>query len=172
VKRKCDKCDKPATHHSVDVKGKGENQIKVEKHLCDLHAAEEGLTIKPAHTPIKELLGHIAHAAGEQMVTSTPAACGNCGMTFRRFREKSLLGCPDCYNAFENALVPLLERAHEGASSHVGKVPLRAGGDQQRTLLVARLRKRLELAVEAEDYELAARLRDEIKRATASEAPA
>lgn len=44
MKYKCDKCDRPATYHAVEiVKGK-----KIEKHLCDQHAAEDGLGIKSA----------------------------------------------------------------------------------------------------------------------------
>lgn len=159
MKRKCDHCDSPATHHSVEIiKGQ-----KIEKHLCEKHAAEAGLTIKAAHTPINELLTnfvklHTVSSAGLQ------TACDNCGLAFAQFREQSLLGCPDCYTAFEDSLVPLLERAHEGASQHLGKVPSRAGADQRRQLLLLRMRKRLSEAVELEDFESAARLRDEIEQ--------
>ena len=59
-------------------------------------------------------------------------------------------------------------RAHEGATHHLGKVPARRGGSgvpAKRSLDVAKLRKELARAVEAEDYERAAKLRDSIKQA-------
>jgi len=163
VKRKCDKCDRPATHHAIEIVG----GKKVEKNLCDAHAAEEGLAVKASHTPINELLTNFVklHAGpGEESTTGTPPdeACDDCGVTFAEFREHSLLGCPTCYAAFESRLTPLLERAHEGGAHHVGKVPRRGGGSEQRQAQLMRMRRRLDDAVATEDYELAARLRDEI----------
>ena len=176
MKKKCDKCDKPATHHSVEIK----NGKKIEKHLCDQHAAEEGISIKTVQAPINELLTNFVklHSgeAGEGEVTEGGAegggavptnpvsglSCESCGLTFAQFREKSLLGCPDCYNAFERQISSLLERAHEGGTHHIGKVPVRAGADEHKQTQLMRMRKRLDEAVAAEDYELAARLRDDI----------
>lgn len=163
MKRKCDKCDRHATHHSVEIV-KGE---KIEKHLCDLHAAEDGLAVKAVHTPINELLSNFVKlhsgAAEQEGETAKERACEECGMTFAEFREHSLLGCPSCYRTFESELSPLLERAHEGGTHHIGKVPHRAGAGEQRQAQLMRMRKRLDEAVAAEDYELAARLRDDIK---------
>ncbi|MFA9476863.1 UvrB/UvrC motif-containing protein [Phycisphaerales bacterium AB-hyl4] len=142
------------------VKGK-----KIEQHLCDLHAAEEGMAVKAAHTPINELLTNFVklHSGGTQTSTSE-LTCEECGLSFSKFRESSLMGCPSCYKSFEGPLSPLLERAHEGGSHHVGKVPRRAGAGEQRQAQLTRMRKKLNEAVTAEDYELAARLRDDIRR--------
>lgn len=161
MKRKCDKCDRPATHHSVEiVKGH-----KIEKHLCDLHAAEEGLAIKAVHTPINELLTNFVKLhSGVAPQSSLELTCEECGLTFSQFRESSLMGCPHCYKSFESPLGPLLERAHEGGTHHIGKVPRRAGAGEQRQAQLMRMRKRLDEAVAGEDYELAARLRDDIRR--------
>ena len=164
VKSKCDKCNRPATHHSVDVSKSGE---KIPINLCDLHAAEEGLTVKASHTPINELLTNFVKLhSGE---TATPSSvkelvCDTCGTTFADFRESSLLGCPHCYKVFEQPLGPLLERAHEGGTHHIGKVPHRAGVGEQRQMELQRLRRQLNDAVLDEDYELAAQLRDDIKQ--------
>lgn len=161
MKRKCDQCDRPATHHSVEIV-KGE---KIEKHLCDLHAAEEGMAAKSVHTPINELLTNFVKLhSGEKASSEAEVACDGCGLTFAQFRESSLLGCPHCYQAFESPLGPLLERAHESGTHHVGKVPHRAGTGEQRQAQLMRMRKQLDAAVAEEDYELAARLRDDISR--------
>lgn len=168
MKYKCDKCDRPATHHAV-VRIKGQN---IQKRLCEQHAAEEGLPIKSAHAPINELLTNfikMADGQGQPTGKNKPApatrrdrACPDCGLKFSDFRDKSLLGCSGCYKAFEKALIPLLERAHEGGAQHVGKVPRRSGGGEQRQLQITRIRKRLDEAVSAENYELAAQLRDDL----------
>lgn len=159
MKRKCDKCNRPATIRMVEVIG----GKKSEKHLCDLHAAELGGATKDLHTPIDQLLTnfvklHSGARAQQDLV------CGHCGMSFSQFREDKLLGCPHCYSAFEPMLAPLMEQAHGGATHHVGKVPRRCGPDEDRQQLILRMRKRLDDAVRDEDYELAARLRDEIVR--------
>lgn len=162
MKHQCDKCDRPATHHLVEiVKGQ-----KIEKHLCDVHAAEDGLAIKEVHAPIGELLTNFVKMHGGQAAKpeSNELTCECCGTSFSEFRESSLLGCSDCYKAFEAPLSPLLERAHEGATHHVGKVPRRAGASDARQVQLQRIRKRLDEAIGVEDYELAARLRDDITR--------
>ena len=160
MKRKCDHCENPATHHSVEIiKGQ-----KIEKHLCEQHAAEAGLTIKAVHTPINELLTNFVKMHSSLSSSGFEATCEHCGLLFSKFRESSLLGCPECYEAFEPSLGPLLERAHEGATQHMGKVPRRAGAGQDRQQLLRRMRKRLAEAVESEDFELAAKLRDEIQQ--------
>ena len=166
MKYKCDKCDRPATHHAVE-NHKGQ---KTEKHLCDEHAAEEGMSLHTAHAPINELLTNFIKMSGASPADEKPTrkrsgpgrTCPDCGLKFADFRDKSILGCAGCYKAFERSLLPLLERAHEGGSQHVGKVPRRSGGGEQRQLLIARMRKRLDEAIAAENYELAAKLRDEL----------
>lgn len=163
MKRTCDKCDSAATHHSVEII-KGE---KIEKHLCDEHAKADGLAVKPDHTPINELLTHFVKAHSGT-ATQQELVCDDCGLTYSEFRENSLLGCPSCYKAFEAPLGLLLERAHEGASHHIGKIPSRAGDSERRQQQILRMRKRLDEAVGSEDYELAARLRDEIRHAEES----
>lgn len=172
MKKKCDHCNRPATHHTVEISKTGE---KIAVNLCDLHAAEQGLTLPSAHTPINELLtnfvklhsgGDAGEAAegGSKGGEKKATACEQCGQTFAQFRESSLLGCPVCYRAFENPLGPLLERAHEGGTHHVGKVPRRAGVGEQRQMAMQRLRRQLDDAVLSEDYETAARLRDDLEQ--------
>ena len=147
-------------HHDLSVTGDGK---KVEKHLCSEHAMEdpEMTYYQPEAPPIHELLSTFVkmHSSGQ---VRDELACAHCGLTFAEFRERSLLGCPQCYASLESVLGPLLERAHEGGVRHLGKVPRRGGADDHRQIQLSRLRKRLDEAVTAEDYELAADLRDEI----------
>jgi len=157
MKYKCDKCNRPATVHLTEIVG-GE---KLEKHLCESCAAAEGITVT-ANIPISKLLeDFVLQTSGEP--AGAELKCDVCGLTFAEFRQQGHLGCPNDYDAFEPALTPLLERAHEGATQHLGKVPRRAGADQKRQNALLRLRAELKQAVGAEDYEKAAALRDRIK---------
>src|SRR5262249_41844412 len=53
------------------------------------------------------------------------STCAACGLTYASFRQTGYLGCPECYTAFEQQLVPLIARAHEGGTHHTGKSPKR-----------------------------------------------
>jgi protein arginine kinase activator len=160
---KCDKCNKPATVHLTEIQG----GKKIEKHLCEQCATQnESLPVK-THTPINELLTNfvLAHSG---MPKETLSACEHCKITWAEFRQTGLLGCEHDYPLFEKDLSPLLQRAHEGATHHLGKVPTRRGGSgvpQRRQVDTTKLRKELARAVEAEDYEKAAKLRDQIRQA-------
>lgn len=182
---KCDKCDNEATVHEVMIKG-GKRH---EKHLCEQCAKSEGLPAQ-SHTPITQLLTQYMTAqtdspaaapASAAAATVAPTTCACCGLLYTQFRHTGLLGCPECYNAFESQLGPLLARAHEGGTHHVGKSPRRvpvgprssaaaapAASAAARAEETARhdrinlLKQRLAEAVAAEQYEKAAKLRDEL----------
>lgn len=162
---KCDNCNKPATVHLTEIR----NGKKMEKHLCEQCAAQnEGLPVK-SHTPINELLTNfvLAHSGLQR---EQNAVCDHCSIAWSEFRQTGLLGCEHDYQLFERDLTPLLQRAHEGATHHIGKVPARRGGTgvpAKRTPDLTRLRKELARAVESEDYERAAKLRDQIKQSEA-----
>lgn len=158
----CQRCKKnQATVHLTEIA----QDEKHETHLCADCAAQEGVTIK-SQVPLNELLTNFVmqKTGAEELARLT---CPECGTSFLEFRNNGLLGCPHDYEAFAVAMVPLLERAHEGASEHVGKVPRagEAGGavpsNPDRELV--RLRRELAEAVEREDYEQAAMVRDQIK---------
>jgi len=154
----CQRCQKrQATVHLTEIVH-GE---KREKHLCERCAAEEGIAVK-TQVSLNELLANFVMAQGSTAETAK-LTCEACGITFTEFRNGGLLGCPYDYDAFEKVLLPLLQRAHEGGTQHVGKVPKRAGIGQERQHELMRLRRELAAAVDREDYELAAKLRDQIK---------
>ena len=160
MKFKCDHCERPATIHLTEIV-EGE---KIEKHLCEDCASKEGITVK-SNVPISQLLeSFILQTSGEESgAEPDELRCEVCGIGYNEFRSQGLLGCPNDYDAFEPLLVPLLARAHEGASDHIGKVPHRASATQKRHNAVLRLRAELKAAIGDEDYERAAVLRDQIK---------
>ena len=156
----CDKCDKPATVHLIEIR----DGQKVEKHLCEAHALEEGVKVQVTNAPINELLKNFVVKHSGKEPAPTELRCEGCGLTWSEFRRAGLLGCPSCYVAFEAALMPLLQRAHEGAADHIGKVPDSAGVSELRQQRLMQLRRQLDEAVANEEYEKAAQLRDEVQR--------
>lgn len=157
----CQSCKKqPATVHLTEISPDGE---KSERHFCEKCAVDEGYTSKaPPNMPVNEILSGlvIQKAAIQQLADLT---CSKCKLTFVEFRNGGLLGCACDYDAFEKALLPLIERAHEGASHHIGKVPHRLATPRPVETDLVRLRSELSQAVTDEQYEKAARIRDQIR---------
>ncbi|MBR6525641.1 MAG: UvrB/UvrC motif-containing protein [Clostridia bacterium] len=92
----------------------------------------------------------------------TDAVCPNCGMHISQFRKSGVLGCAECYQAFKEELRPLFTRI-QGRTQHAGRRPPASPEEQERIRKMEELRKKLEDAVQAEEYEMAARFRDELK---------
>lgn len=154
----CQKCKKhAATVHLTEIL----NSEKREKHLCEQCAAQEGLTDK-AQQPINQLVAKFVLAQTEAKELSQ-ITCPDCGMSFLQFRNGGLLGCPNDYEVFKQTLVGLLEKAHEGRTQHVGKIPGGRENKHKRQHELMKLRRDLQEAVNLEDYERAAALRDKVK---------
>ena len=137
-------------------------------HLCAACAALKGVGVgTPSSPPIADLLAHLGGGGAEFRTDAD--ACEYCGTRARDFRKTGRLGCSQCYVHFAGQLRALLRRVH-GASQHMGKVYVSASlGDDDTEARLATLRRRLERAVEIEDFESAAELRDQIHALT--EAP-
>lgn len=160
----CEGCNKQKTIMVTEISG----GKKVVKKLCKdcPHAAETGGL--QGHQPINQLLTNFVLATTNAS-QQEDLVCEHTGLTWAQFRDTGLLGHPDNYDLFERQLTPLLQRAHEGATHHVGKVPERRGKEglppkRQRQRDLTKLRRELSDAVAAEDYEKAARLRDAVRQ--------
>jgi len=154
----CQRCSKnEATIHITEVSN-GEHQ---ESHLCEQCAEADGAVVKTP-TTINQLLSSfiMAHTGVAELAE---LSCPQCGLSFLEFRQHGLLGCPNDYEVFEQPLDGLLTRVHGQETHHVGKVPARGGTQQKRNMQLLRLRRELAGAVESEEYEKAAQLRDQIK---------
>ncbi len=160
----CQICDKnEATIHLTEIT----DGLRTEMHVCEHCAAEQGIAVK-SQIPIKELLSSLLASAPEddELLGSSQkeVSCPHCGFTLEQFRKDAVLGCPYDYEIFEKSLSPLIEKAHDGQTVHRGKVPSKMPGDAKKQIELLNLRQQLDAAVQAEDYELAARLRDKINQ--------
>ncbi|MCA9243044.1 MAG: UvrB/UvrC motif-containing protein [Phycisphaerales bacterium] len=157
----CEKCSKePATFHVTEI---DPDKNKMERHLCDKCAATEGFAVMSQPNSMLAEMEKIIAGGKTSLSKAGKLVCDECGLSYVEFRNHGLLGCPHDYDAFRELLNPLIERAHDGGTSHVGKTPKRLGGDHKAAQDLARCKRLLADAVAAEDYERAAKLRDKIQ---------
>jgi protein arginine kinase activator len=162
----CERCqERPATVHLTKIV----NFEKTELHLCEVCAKqagnELGILIEPNFSFQNLIAGLLEGDLNlyQQPSTAKPVCCQSCGLTFSDFRKNGLLGCGDCYRYFREGMEPLLKRL-QGGTTHNGKVPKRTGGKVRLRKEIDDLKRQLQQAVAQEDYENAARLRDEVRR--------
>lgn len=89
--------------------------------------------------------------------------CSGCGLSYGEFRQQGRLGCSRCYETFFDNLKDLLRRVH-GSNDHMGKVPRSAQETFMARRELNRLHREMKRAVEKEEFEKAARLRDQIRK--------
>jgi protein arginine kinase activator len=134
-------------------------------HLCEQCAAEKGLQPAPptGNLPLTDFLAKMGADATQLEEGQEGQTCGFCGLSGADFKEVGRLGCPHCYTTFEGHLKGLLRKIH-GSTHHVGKVYLPPDPSiTEREKRLEGLRRKLNHAIETEDFERAAELRDEIR---------
>lgn len=161
----CDNCgNAEAVIQLTKVK---DNEMKV-LHLCETCASDEGVDppVPTGTVPLADFLAQIGKTVGDETALGD---CPSCGLTTTQLKQTGRLGCATCYTHFDQHLRALLRRLH-GGTQHVGKVMLPP--DPREEDLKARadgLRRSLQRAVDAEDFEQAAALRDQIRRMSEAE---
>ncbi|HEX6617154.1 MAG TPA: UvrB/UvrC motif-containing protein [Gemmatimonadales bacterium] len=158
----CDQCrEREAVIHLTQIV----NEQVTTLHLCEKCAAEKGVESPGAvaKTPLGSFLAAMGKGTEQLPTPRTGEACGRCGATFQDFRETGRLGCPECYRTFEAPLRDLLRRLH-GSTHHLGeRYAERDPAAAQARERAAELREQLRLAVETENFELAAEIRDRLR---------
>lgn len=153
----CDSChERDAVVHLTTIENNAVHQL----HLCERCAAERGVETTVA-TP-KHPLADFLHQQVAATATDT-SACTFCSATMADFRATGRWGCARCYTNFEAGIRELLRRVH-GNHRHVGRayMPPMSESLEQASVL-GELRDRLRRAIESEQFELAADLRDRIR---------
>lgn len=91
--------------------------------------------------------------------------CEKCGASFNDIVKTGKVGCAQCYRTFYNKLLPSIRQIH-GKASHTGKVPtnLKEIKKPSKEEIIERLNAELKSAVEDQNFEQAAVIRDRIKQ--------
>ena len=154
----CSICkEKPATVHLTQIVGDKMQKLD----LCEDCAKAKGVN-DPAGFALADLmLGLGAAQEIEQAAGGAELKCPRCGFTQADFKKSGRLGCPECYKTFAEGLSGLLKTMHKG-TRHVGKAPESA----EYAGRLKSLQERLQKAIDSENFEEAAQLRDKIKQVT------
>jgi len=162
----CQKCQKnPATVHMQQfIHG-----MKTELHLCQectfkIENPEMAISFENIFKGFLDQLqlkyfGNVQNANVTPMVA---APCSRCKMTYDEFKSGGKLGCETCYQSFSNEVSALLKNV-QGSTRHEGKYPRRLGAGLRNKRQTDDLRASLKKAIEEENFEEAAKLRDEIR---------
>lgn len=150
--------EKPATVHLTQIVGDKMQKLD----LCEECAKAKGVNDPTSFAMADLMLGLGASQELESATAGAGLKCPRCGFSQADFKKSGRLGCPECYRTFSEGLSGLLKSMHKG-TRHVGKAPeaLRQSRDNIDRLKL--LQKKLAKAVDEENYESAAALRDEIK---------
>ena len=132
--------------------------------LCEKCAVERGVEPEPVAPPqIGQLLQKLHQQPTLAGVVRDAARCDFCSASLGDFRATGRLGCPRCYAAFETSLRDLLRRVH-GSARHNGRQYEPPQRDElERQTQVGELRLQLKRAIESEQFELAADIRDRLR---------
>lgn len=162
----CQECnEREATLHFTKIV----NGQKTETHLCDHCAREKGEIPGTNGFSIHQLLSGFLNfdqpVTNSQSRTQAPQVqqCSKCQMTYQQFARTGRFGCAECYETFSDRLDPILKRVHSGNTSHTGKIPKRIGSGIQTHRQIQQLKQQLQEHVIKEEFEEAAKLRDQIR---------
>ena len=90
-------------------------------------------------------------------------SCSFCGMDLKNIKKLGKMGCPNCYSEFKNILLPIIKAIHKNIE-HKGKIPENTTGQIKLEKSIRDLRNRLKREIFVENFEEAARIRDEIRQ--------
>lgn len=146
---KCDKCGKniATTHIHTVINGK-----VTDRHLCGYCAAFGG--VMPSEVFINEL--------GVSRGGRSNNICPSCGKSLSEIATSGLMGCADCYKTFSKEILSSIKKVH-GRTNYGGKIPQTAAPRLSSNDMIIKLKHEMAKAVENENFELAAELRDKIK---------
>lgn len=169
----CKACNKnqATIHYKSNINGK-----VVEKYLCSECAEKEGIHTKSAFEPIDMMDGFFGKNTDDifgglfagmmntpsSKSVSEPKVCSLCGMRYSEFLHAGKIGCAECYKTFSSSLGSTIKRIH-GNVAHCGKVPEGKKNEISDRRKIEQLKAKLSEAIEKQEYEMAAKYRDEIK---------
>ena len=156
----CDICaKKKATVHLTEIV----DEQMSEMHLCEDCAREKSVQMEQQFGLADLLAGLADFGKQVKTVETVKLECPNCAMNYDDFRKFGRLGCSECYPAFREHLGTLLKKIH-GSNRHHGKAPIKMSqAVRDKVDSIEELRSQLQQAIQGEDFEKAAQIRDKIR---------
>ena len=158
----CQNCGKyeATTHVKRIINGES-----AEAHLCSDCAKALGYNdvFGGFGNTFGDLLGSFFGEPQVGAISSRTLRCEKCGNTFNDIVNSGKIGCADCYTTFYDKLLPSLQRIH-GKTRHEGKNPtiIKAEATNIKVNPIEDLENELKQAIEEQNFEKAAQLRDKI----------
>lgn len=166
---KCDRChEKPATIRITQ----SVNGLTEELHLCrDCSAKMQAEYAKHSWAKLFQdnffgsWLGGTGGipSFGAENTAAPVLRCDTCGTGYDDFRRTGLFGCPDCYRYFKDNLDNIFLRV-QGGARHTGRPAIGYSLEISVLERIKQLQKEQQAAILTEDYELAAKIRDELRK--------
>ncbi len=156
----CDICGKrKATVHLTEIV----DEQMSEMHLCEQCARQKSMKMEQQFGLADLLSGLADFSKHVKTDVKEVLKCEHCGMDYEDFRKFGRLGCSGCYESFQAHLTTLLKKIH-GSNHHLGKSPQKVPPATKKKIKdFHNLKDQLEQAIQVEDFEKAARLRDQIR---------
>ncbi|MFH1621668.1 MAG: UvrB/UvrC motif-containing protein [Candidatus Omnitrophota bacterium] len=163
----CDICSKnQATVHLTEIV----DEQMTELHLCEECAKHKSIQMEQQFGLSDLLGGLVDFGKNFEGKENAKVKCPSCNLSYEDFKKVGRLGCSNCYVSFIKFLTPLLKRIH-GSSIHIGKVPRYLASAEMITkrepkkpkIELQDLKLKLQETIRSENFEEAARLRDQIR---------
>ena len=168
----CQNCGKyeATTHVKRIINGEA-----TENHLCNdcAKALGYGDSFSGFGNIFSDFFGSFFNGPDLGALSAHTLRCEKCGSTFSDIVESGKVGCSDCYKTFYDKLLPSLVRLH-GKTKHEGKTPniiqAEVSGEEVKVNEIEKMEEELKAAIDAQEFEKAAQLRDKIKEMKDKEA--
>lgn len=162
----CEDChEREATVHLTQITGGKKTVLN----LCAKCADKRGFQnpLKSMPFPLGDFLSSMVEKAySDESEAVQDLMCPVCGTDFKKFAKTGRLGCGKCYETFRTQIDDLLRKIH-GANRHIGKLPLGSPEKMEPLKEERRLQEELRRAVESENFEQAAEIRDRLREIAA-----
>lgn len=147
----CQNCKKreATVNHVEIINGKA-----CAMHLCDMCANEMFASFE---SEVENAV--FAGLFGDE--TCGESVCPACGLAFSEYERTGLLGCPSCYDVFNERLLPYITRI-QGKTVHVGKGGVAYSSEHDLRLKLTSLQQDMERALSRGNYAEAGRINEQM----------
>jgi protein arginine kinase activator len=161
----CMKCKKneASYYYKQNINGR-----ITETALCEECAGELGKNVMADTLSINPFGGLFGLTTPPRRTADTVKRCTLCGSGFGDLVKSGKIGCAKCYEVFADELSATVAKLH-GQATHTGRAPLEHRAKNERRDHEKQLRGELKKAIDAQNFERAAVLRDELKKLDAGE---